>query len=329
MKTVRVLALVLAMSLNTGCTTWTTIEPGNVGIRVNLYGDQKGVEKEVLGIGRYWYSPMATRIIEYPAYVINYKYTASTSEGRQQNEEITFTTRDPGIAVSADVNISYRLSSDHVVPFYERFRFNDMEEFTHGFLRDTVRNGFNVVGGKYAAVEINGPQKDKLIQEVKGYVQDQLKSHGIVVEAFGIIGPPRLPQQITDTLAARMQATQKAIQTENEVRQVQAEARKKVVEAQAEASAQLAKSTGVSKGKVLEAEANAKAARLMAASANSQSIAMKKLEVQRIMAERWDGHIPMSLGGGRSVIYMNPKDFLLPMTAPQVNEAQEQQAEQK
>ncbi|EPU4761179.1 SPFH domain-containing protein, partial [Shigella flexneri] len=49
-KVIPALALVL---LTTGLVGCDRVEPGNVGIKVNKLGDDKGVG-EVVGVGRYW-----------------------------------------------------------------------------------------------------------------------------------------------------------------------------------------------------------------------------------------------------------------------------------
>ena len=45
-----ILLIVMAVSYS-GC---TKVPAGNVGIKVYLLGGAKGVESEVLGVGRYW-----------------------------------------------------------------------------------------------------------------------------------------------------------------------------------------------------------------------------------------------------------------------------------
>ena len=45
------------------------IDAGHEGIKVSLYGDDKGVGEAALVTGRVWYNPFTTEIYEYPAYV--------------------------------------------------------------------------------------------------------------------------------------------------------------------------------------------------------------------------------------------------------------------
>ena len=45
------------------------IDAGCEGIKVNLYGDDKGVGDVALVSGRVWYNPFTTEVYEYPMYV--------------------------------------------------------------------------------------------------------------------------------------------------------------------------------------------------------------------------------------------------------------------
>lgn len=51
-----------------GC---TYVEPGHSGIRVNMYGDGKGVEDSPLVTGRVFYNPMTEVIYEFPTFMGN------------------------------------------------------------------------------------------------------------------------------------------------------------------------------------------------------------------------------------------------------------------
>lgn len=87
-------------------------------------------------------------------------------------------------------------------------------------------------------------------------------------------------EEIIDALNAKVEATQIAIQRENEVRTAEAEAQKKIAEARGKAESIL-----------LEAKAQAETNRLL-----SQSITANLIEVKRI--EKWDGKYPTVMGSG-------------------------------
>ena len=91
----------------------------------------------------------------------------------------------------------------------------------------------------------NGPW----LKEAQKCLEDTLNQYGVHIEQFGIVGSPRPPQQVIDSINMKVQATQLALQKENEVAQARAEADKAVAQATGEGNAMIARAKG-------EAEAN-------------------------------------------------------------------------
>jgi hypothetical protein len=139
MRKTGLLGLALAALLAVGCST--RIEPGHVGIVVNYSGTDRGVDSYPIRTGRVWYNPYSERVIEYPVFVQTAKWTASTAEGKAVDESVTFTNRD-GMQFAADISLSYHLVSETVPAFYVKFRSEDLEGFTHNFLRNVARDKF-------------------------------------------------------------------------------------------------------------------------------------------------------------------------------------------
>lgn len=254
-------------------TSCTTVPPGSVGIVVHNFGDNKGVDNLASTTGFTWYNPMSTTIYTYPTNVQTAKWTKDVNEGNPINEEITFTNKD-NMVVSADVSISYSLEADKVPQFYVKFRNDDINAFTHGFLRNVTRDAFNETGGSYSIDQIMGDNA-KFLADVRAKVQAQVKEIGVKIEQFGIIGAPRPPQGVVDAINAKLTATQTAMQKENEVRQ-----------AQAQAQIDIAAARGDSASNVIAAAGEAKANQLRQATLTDNLLRQQ-------MLEKWDGKLPV------------------------------------
>ncbi len=63
-----VLLLFLSFSI------WERIDAGHVGVKVNLYGDGKGVDDVTEVTGLVFYNPFTTKIIEFPTFVQHKEY---------------------------------------------------------------------------------------------------------------------------------------------------------------------------------------------------------------------------------------------------------------
>jgi len=115
---------------------------GQVGVEVNLAGSQRGPQDIPIRTGWVFYTPLKTQIIEFPTYVQTVKWTANPAEGHPLNEELVFNSKE-GQEVRADVSLSYAIEPSKVPEFYVKYRVSDLDKFTHGILKDIVRNSLN------------------------------------------------------------------------------------------------------------------------------------------------------------------------------------------
>jgi len=259
-----------------GC---SRVDPGHVGIKVNLYGSDKGVSDLPLVTGMVWYNPITTKIFHYPTFVQTAVWTASKHEGRPIDESLTFNSKE-GLVINVDVSLSYQIEGTKVPAFYVKFRSDDLNIFTHGFLRNVARDAFNEVGAKMAIEDIYGEKKENLIKEVKERINRETSQFGVTLQQFGFIGAPRLPKQVVDALNAKIEATQTAIKVENEVRQAKAEAQKAIA----------------------KAEGEARANQILTQSITPQLIQWRSLQITQDAVGRWDGKRPMVEGSGSGLL---------------------------
>ena len=275
----RLLAIPLLIILFfAGCAA--RIGPGRVGIKVDLAGSQRGVEQLPIRTGWVFYSFLSSTIVEYPTSVQTAKWTRDPTEGSVNNEEMSFNTKD-GLTVYGDLSVSYHLDASKVPAFYVKFRNDDINQFTHGFLRNVARDAINRTGSQYTVQEVMGEKKSELEQNSRMELQKQVGDIGVVIDQFGFIGSPRPPQSVIDAINAKVQAQQIAVQKQNELVQSQADAAKLVAAAEGQAKAQIAVATG-------EAESN----RLRAASISPNIIEWQKLAVTDRWIAKWNGQAP-------------------------------------
>ena len=272
------------------------IEAGYVGIEVNLAGSQRGASEIPVRTGWVFYSPLTTQVIEFPTYVQTVKWTHDASEGRPYNEEMGFNSKE-GMEIFADVSLSYAIEPSKVPDFYVKYRANNLELFTHGILRDIVRNSLNEVASTYTVEDIYGEKKAQFLSQVEQQIQAKLTAVGVGVQQFGFIGAPRVPAVIAQAITAKAQAIQEAERAKNELATTQAEAAKKIAESEGEAKSAVTLAQG-------EADAN----RIRQNSLTSQLLELRRLENQRALIEKWNGQLPtVQSGQGGGLILQMPK----------------------
>jgi hypothetical protein len=113
----------------------TRIGAGYVGVEVVLSGSQRGPSEIPIRTGWVFYSPLRSQIIEFPTFVQTVKWTHDLNEGRAQNEEMSFNSKE-GMEIYSDVSLSYAIEPRRVPDFYVKYRLSDLDMFTHGILRD-------------------------------------------------------------------------------------------------------------------------------------------------------------------------------------------------
>lgn len=252
------------------------IDPGHVGIVVDLYGGNKGVQAIPVVTGMNFYSPLMTQILEYPTYVQTAVWTRSRSEGSPINEEISFSSKE-GLVITADVSLSYQLLGEKVPAFYVKFRSDDLDRFTHGFLRNVARDAFNEESVSYSVEELYSTKKEEFLTRTRDRMNKGVREFGVEIQQFGFIGAPRLPENVVESINAKIKAIQDAIRTENELRAVEAEAKKKVAEAEGVAKANIA----------------------IQQSMTPTVLEWKRLDLQKQALEKWNGQLPVYNSGGQ------------------------------
>lgn len=261
------------------CVACTKVPAGNVGIMVDLYGSSKGVQPQELGPGRYWVG-FNQELFIFPTFTQTYTWTKSMSEGRPEDESITFNSVE-GMQVNADVGITLHIDPDKTPLLFQKYRLG-IDEIIFTYIHNMVRDSLNEEASKYAIEDIYGAKKADLIQAVQTSVAGQVSPIGLVVEKIYFVGRPRLPPQVDQAINAKIAATQMAEQRKNEVAQAQAEAQKEVATAQGQAQAMLVK-----------AQAEAQALKL-----RGDALRDNPGLVQLNAIDKWDGKLPNVNGGG-------------------------------
>jgi regulator of protease activity HflC (stomatin/prohibitin superfamily) len=276
---------------------WKIIPPGYTGIKVNRLVD-KGITHEDTVTGFVFYNPVQTQLVVYPTFIQRVVWTHDLNEGNPVNEELTFNTKD-SVPVNLDVAVSYALSAQRVPEFYVKFRADQIQTFTHGFLRDTARNVVVAVGSEYTFDDVNGPKKEEFLDRIAKQLDAKVNVYGVGIQQFGLIGSLRPPQSLLEAVSAKTKAIQDSIRTENEVRSAEAEAKKRVAIAEGEAAAN----------------------RALVASIDPKLLDWERLKLQKDAIAKWNGVVPtvMANGGGGMLFNLPMQGVALESSSTQVH----------
>src|SRR5690348_1033480 len=286
----------------------TRIGAGYVGVEVNLAGSQRGAQDIPVRTGWVFYSPMKTEVIAFPTFVQTVKWTSDINEGHPYNEELVFNSKE-GQEVRADVSLSYAIDAVKVPDFYVKYRADDLERFTHGILKDIVRNSLNEVASTYTLEDIYGENKARFLREARDRVQAQVAPVGVNIQQFGFIGKPRFTAAIEQAITQKTQAITEAERARNQLAVTQAEMAKTVAEAQGEANSAIERARGDAQSQIERARGEAEANRLRQASITPQLLEWRRLENDRARIEKWNGQLPTTILGEKAATLMQlPND---------------------
>jgi hypothetical protein len=118
-KLVSVIAGIFAISTFTGC---DRVEPGYVGIKVNQWGNQKGVNDFPLVTGGVFYNPLTEDIYKFPTFMQNAVWDRERGSKESPGDDSVNFNSIEGAVVNADIALAYTFVAEKVPQIFVEFR---------------------------------------------------------------------------------------------------------------------------------------------------------------------------------------------------------------
>lgn len=275
---------IMAMMTMTSC--YTRIDAGHEGIKVNLYGNNKGVDGVELVSGAVWYNPFTTAVYEYPTFVQTIDY-----------DPFEFNSKD-GSVFTFDPTIMLCIETGSAPEVFVKYR-KDLNEILETTLVPIIQDAFKE--------EINSRQDNDLITnqtEFQNAIESRLAKE-LKTEKF-IVSKVTTGIKYPDALVASINAKNKALQDElkiiNEQKVAEAEAKKKITIAEGQAQVEKIKAENDAQILKIKADAESYYNKTVSASLSSNLVQMKALE-------KWDGQTPI-VNGGNNTTFVDTNKFI-------------------
>ena len=265
--------------LTVGLAACGKVPAGYEGVKVNLYGDNKGVQAQETGVG-WQFVPPGYELYQFPTFTQNVTWTANPSEGSRNDDSFTFQDRE-GLELNADIGISYYVLPGRASDVFVKYR-RGIDEITDVFLRNSVRDALVNKAATMTAEEAYSTRKSELLDYAFETVRTEVEEYGIAIEKLYWVGSIRLPSAVKEAIDGKIEATQLAQQAENEVATARAEADKAIEAARGRAESQR-----------LEADAEAYAVRVQGEELARYPQVLRMREI-----ETWNGQYPSTLVSG-------------------------------
>lgn len=274
----RILIVVgLIVAIFVGVSSCEQIDAGHVGVKVNMYGSDKGVGGVTECTGMVFYNPITTKIYEFPTFIQHKEYTKTDD---RDNSFVVNSKDGSEFRVSPIVN--YSVQREKVPAIFSKYR-RSLPEIEEGFLKTAVYDAFRLAANKYTADGLIS-NREVFEQEVRKILISQLLKEGFVLNQF--TSNLVYPNSFKNAINAKNNAVQAALMAENKVKQAEAEAKIKVAKANGEAESMLAIARA-------EAESN-----------RLRQSTLTPMLIQQQWIEKWKGNVPTTtLGSGTNVMY--------------------------
>jgi regulator of protease activity HflC (stomatin/prohibitin superfamily) len=246
----------------------TTVEPGNVGVKIRTLGGSAGVDHQPLSSG-WHFKGIGERIVEYPVIQRTYSYTREPDERGPENEEIAFAD-NTGLPMTADVAITLQVNPASAPKLYETYRLT-FDQLLDGPIRNDVRSAVAAEAERVNVDALYSGGRQLVIQRALARVSTKWARHGVTVTQLDWIGTIRYPDVILQAIQAKTRTDQETLT-----------ARAQVAKAQAQAEAQIAAARG-----------QAESIRII-----NEALAANPRYVELKAVEKWDGKLPQVTGAG-------------------------------
>jgi len=251
------------------------IDAGHVGVKVNLYGNGKGVDDVTEVTGWVFYNPISTKIIEFPIFVQHKEY--KLDKENEIDESFVVNSKD-GSEFHVSPLLNYSIRRERVPYIFAKYRV-ELATIESGFLKTAVYDAFRVVANSYTADALisNRQEFEKKVREV---LVKQLEPEGFILSQFtsNLI----YPQTFKKAIEAKNNAVQTALTAENQVKTAEAEAKIKIARAE-----------GAAKALLTNARAEAESNKL-------RQQTLTPLLLQQMWIERWNGKLPETMLGDKT-----------------------------
>jgi len=204
--------------------------------------------------------------------------------------------------VSVSLTVRYSIQPDRVAEVYEKYsRDGDLSSY----VQTATQEVFKAITARFTAPELISRRV-----EVSNEISDALKKK-VSIYGANIINIDMRNFAFSESYmsAINQKTTQEQLKlvAENELKTVEAKQKQKVTIAEAEAQAQRATADGQAYSNLTLAEASAKSLKVQndALAQSHEVLELRRIEVDKIKAEKWNGQLPQNIYAGAPIPYID------------------------
>jgi regulator of protease activity HflC (stomatin/prohibitin superfamily) len=204
--------------------------------------------------------------------------------------------------VKVSMTVRYSISVGRVAEVYEKYSHDgDLSSY----VQTATQEVFKAVTARYTAPDLIA-KRAQVSSDIASSLRAKLSLYGaqvinIDMRNFAFNG------DYMKAISEKVTQEQLRLGAENKLKTVEAEQKQKVAIAEAEASALRAKADGEAYANLKMATAQADALKIQnaALAQNKDVLELRRIEVEKVKAERWDGKLPENIYAGAPIPFLD------------------------
>lgn len=263
-----------------------SVPTGSRGV-ITQFGQIIGVEKEGLAILPPW---------QKLAY-----FSIRAEQADIENADGSTSDTQP---VKVSLTVRYSIMPDKVAEVYEKYsRSGDLSSY----VQTATQEIFKAVTARYVATDLIS-KRANVSADINVALRQKLAVYGaqvINIDMRNFSFSPSYMEAINDKVTQE----QLRLAAENKLRTVEAEQKQKVAIAEAEAAAVKARADGEAYANLKVATAQAESLKIQnaALAQNKDVLELRRIEVERVKAERWNGQLPQNVYAGAPIPFFQTR----------------------
>lgn len=204
--------------------------------------------------------------------------------------------------VHVSMTVRYSIATDRVSEVFEKYSHDGN---LSSYVQTATQEIFKAVTARYTAPDLIA-QRAKVSADIGVALREKLALYGAQVINIDMRNFAFSDSYMT-AINEKVTQEQLRLGAENKLKTVEAEQKQKVAVAEAEANARRAQADGEAYANLKIASAQAEALKVQnAALAQSKEVLeLRRIEVERIKAERWNGVLPAAIYAGAPIPFLN------------------------
>ncbi|MDQ5859715.1 MAG: prohibitin family protein [Thermoproteota archaeon] len=189
--------------------------------------------------------------------------------------------------VSTQVAVNYHINPESAQLLYQQLGY----DYANRVIAPAIQESVKQVTARFNAENLI-TNRETVKSEIEQQIKQRLAAYNIAVEALSIT-EFQFSEQFRRAVEAKVEAEQRALQANNDLRRIEIEAQQAEARAVGEQQANIARAEGVRQAAVLQAQGEAEAIQIVEAQLRENPRYLEWLKTQR-----WDGVLPLVTGGG-------------------------------